>query len=228
MEPIIKKIQTAIFIKNFQIQNEYEKSNLLLELRGKVGGIFNGQPILIPVPNDAPPEIPRIVLNSADNLYSCNIALNRSDIFFNVSNCIKNDIDTLFEKQKNNSLSIFDYLKEKNAVIIRIGFVVDTDYQNSEGVEFLKNKFSKGEKFDNPKELSFRYNKETKIGNTTIAMNNLMTISGKKGSNIIQVQLDINTLAENTDSADFSKISLEEIIDYSASRAKDLMKNIFI
>lgn len=228
MDPIIKKIQTAIFVKNFQIQNEYEKSNLLLNLREKVGDIFNGQPIIIPVPNDAPPEIPRMVLNSVDNLYSCNIALNRSDVFLNVSGHIEKDEGSLFEKQKKNSLKMIEFLRDNNATIIRIGFAVDVDYQNQESVEFLRNKFLKEDKFFSPKELSFIYNKESRTENTSIVMNNLITISGKKGINIIKTQIDINSLAEGMDLIDFSVENSKEIIDYSIAEVKNLIKTIFI
>lgn len=223
MEATIKKIQTAIFTRNFQIQNEYDKSNILLELKEKVGDIFNGQPIWVPVPNDAPQEIPRIVLNSLDNVYSCNIALNRSDVFLNLANPVEKETDALFEKQKSNSFKIFTYLKEKGAVINRVGFVVDVEYQNEKGVEFLRERMLKENKFQEPKELSFRYNHTDRIEEIDIETNNLITISGKTGSDIIQVQFDINTVAEIIGKADFSKDYFEKIIAYSERKSKKMI-----
>lgn len=221
MVATIKKIQTAIFTRNFQIQNEYDKSNILLELKEKVGDIFNGQPIWVPVPNDAPPEIPRIVLNSLDNLYSCNIALNRSDVFLNLANPVEKETRVLFEEQKSNSFKIFDYLKEKGAVINRVGFVVDVEYQNEQGVEFLREQMLKENKFKEPKELLFRYNHKDSIGEIDIETNNLVTISGKTGSDIIQVQFDINTVAEIMGTTNFSKDNFEKIISYSVNSIED-------
>lgn len=220
MDNKIKKIQTAIFTRKFQISNEYEKSNLLLELREKIGDVFSGQPVLIPVPNDAPPEIPRIILNSADNLFTCNIALNRTDIFFNSVNSAENDINILLEKQKLNSSKLFDFLKEKKIEIARIGFVIDVDYTIQNALEFLRVEFVRNNKFEDPKELSFRYNKADEINEIDIAMNNLVTIAGKRDSNLIQIQLDINTAAEIMGSSDFSKEYFEKIMNYSIQKTK--------
>ncbi|MDP1845848.1 MAG: hypothetical protein Q8L09_03805 [Candidatus Moranbacteria bacterium] len=224
MEPTIKKIQTAIFIKNFQIQNEYEKSNLLLDSKEKIGDIFDGQPILIPAPNEMPPEIPRIVLNSADNLFSCNIALNRTDIFFNSANSKEKDVNIILEKQKTNSLRVFDFLKEKNVIINRIGFVVDVEYAIENAIEFLKAEFINENKFESPKELSFRYNRSSIIEEINIPMNNLVTVSGKNDSNVIQIQLDINTVSEIMSSSDFSKEYFDKIITYSENKINSIIK----
>ena len=225
MEPVIKKIQTALFTKNFQIQNEYEKSNILLGLKEKVGEIFDGQPVLIPVPSDAPPEIPRIVLNSADNLFTCNVALNRIDIFFNLISNSEKDSDALLKKQKINSKKLFDFLKEKKVIINRVGFVVDIDYTIQNTLEFLRTEFIKDKKFESPKELSFRYNKSSNIDGVDIPMNNLVTITGKNDNNIIKVQFDINTVAEIMNAADFLSQEFESIIEYSISEVEKKSKN---
>ena len=51
MQTKIRKIQTAIFTRNFQIANDYERAQLLLDLKSATCDTFNGDPVLIPIPN---------------------------------------------------------------------------------------------------------------------------------------------------------------------------------
>ncbi len=48
-------------------------------------GLFDGEPMIFPLPPDAPPEFPRLVLKSKDERYSVSISSCRVDFFCNNS-----------------------------------------------------------------------------------------------------------------------------------------------
>ncbi|MDP3057269.1 MAG: hypothetical protein Q8N37_01965 [bacterium] len=223
MKKEIKKIQTAIFYKNFQLGNTYDKSKILLELREKVGSIFDGEPIMFPIPFGTPPEIPRIILNSKDGIYSCHVALDRTYVFYNATENLEN-IDRVLSKQKDNSLKLFDFLKSKNSIINRVGFIIEFEItiDDENGSEYLKKEFFLDSKFTDPKELTFRYNKADKTKGET-GMNNLITVLGK-ADRVVKVQLDINSIAETMDNSDFTKENFTEIIDYAIIKIPPILE----
>jgi hypothetical protein len=223
MEPIIKKIQTAVFTRSLDFAIDgYNKATFLEELGKELGDIFDGEPVFIPIPNNAPPEIPRIILNSKNNSFSCNISLLRTDLLLNMDNNIGVGGRDPFISQKENLLRVVSFLKNKNSVINRIGFVVNVEYSSPDSVEFVKKEFVKEGKLENSKELLIRYNKASLLDD--IKMNNLIAISGKK-ENVIMVQIDINTAPEIMVSSDFNENILEKIINYSIERTKKITKN---
>lgn len=225
---IIKRIQTAIFVRNFQIANEYEKSKILLELNNKVGDIFSGNPTLIPVPSDAPGDIPRIVINSNENLYSANIAPNRIDIFSNLDKNLDENNTSLFENHKQNSLKLFNFIKtySASAIINRVGFSLVCESTQADSVNFVKSNFFKESKVDNIKELSFRYNKSSVLNESgfNIEFNNIVEVFARN-NNSIGFIADVNTVAENMNIYNFDSTILEKIINHAIQKEKDLISN---
>lgn len=224
MQTKIRKIQTAIFTRNFQVANDYERAQLLLDLKSATVDTFNGDPVLIPVPNDAPLDIPRIILNSSDRVYACNIALNRTDVFYNVLDDSEINLDVLLRTQKDNSLKLFNFLKSKDSIINRVGFVINVDFvaeeNDKDSFDYLKEHFLKDDKLEDPKELLLRYNKLS--GSPKFEMNNLVTIQSKR-SDVIAVQTDINTIAEIMRDSNFSESDFEEIINYSMDKSQNVI-----
>lgn len=53
-----------------------KKVQVAAELSNQLADLFDEEPILLPVPDDAPAEIPRIILRSKDGKHSSNINLN--------------------------------------------------------------------------------------------------------------------------------------------------------
>ena len=56
-----------------------KKVQAAAELTNQLADLFDEEPILLPVPDDAPVEIPRIILRSKDGRHSSNISLNRAN-----------------------------------------------------------------------------------------------------------------------------------------------------
>ena len=144
METKIRKIQTAIFTRNFNISNDLERAGIFTEIHQHTNSIFNGVPTQLPIPNDAPPEFPRFMLSSTDGKFNCHIALSRVDVFYSVPSDSAEDNNQLFETQKTNIQSIFDFLVGKGVIVNRIGFItsVENVFEPADGnsLDYLRNK----------------------------------------------------------------------------------------
>jgi len=80
MDFYVSNLQTAIFITNLDFSN---KIGFISQLNQETDNLFDGDPIILPIPNDAPPEVPRIILKSQDDSYTLNLCQNRVDLFYN-------------------------------------------------------------------------------------------------------------------------------------------------
>lgn len=226
METRIKQIQTAIFTRNFNISNDLDRASLLMEINKSVGHIFNSVPTQLPIPNDAPPEFPRFILNSIDNKFSCQVALSRVDVFYNVPNESTDNCEQLFEAQKTNIQNIFSFLLSRSVIINRVGFIVAAEKiltpEEGKGLDYLKNNFIQSDKLNSPKELLFNYNRSDRSEN--FEMNNLITVGAKIGSNIT-LQTDINTVAEGMNRNNFNLENFNEIVDYTINETRVFIDN---
>lgn len=228
----IKKIQTAVFTRDFNLNNDISRAQLLLDLDKNVflKKIFDAPLEQVPIPSDAPQEIPRVMLKSNDNKFRCNIALSRTDLIFNILSDNVQSLDDLLEIQKNNSKDVIRFLIDRNALINRIGFITVVEKlltfeEGNSGRDYLKSNFILEDKFNNPKELILRYNYANRSKN--FDMNNSIIIDGKS-DNKITLQTDINTTAELMNTASFKLSTLDEIdeiIDYAIIQSKKFIYN---
>src|SRR4030042_924065 len=79
----ILSLQCTMFFDALIPLDKNSKIDLLTKVTGKLGTLLDGEPTLLPVPQDAPPDIPRLQLSSKDNSYAYGISLIRSDFTFN-------------------------------------------------------------------------------------------------------------------------------------------------
>lgn len=77
------KLMASIFTPEFTIG---DKLYLIDFFKDKSKNKFNGDFLSIPLPQDAPAEIPRVILNSKDNLWKLEISLHRTNLIFLKSN----------------------------------------------------------------------------------------------------------------------------------------------
>jgi hypothetical protein len=226
MEAKIKKIQTVFFTRNFNIPNDVFKASFLTRLNGYSSQIFNGQPQMLPIPNDAPQEFPRFILSSSDNMFNCNISLLRTDIFYNIPDLATESNEQLLEKQKTNSQNIFSFLIREGIGVNRIGFIIVAEKalgaEEGDALSYLRNNFIRDNKLNNPKELVINYNRASQSEN--FEMNNLITVNTKENTSII-IQIDINTLAERMNGVDFTLENFYEIISYAIRESQVFSDN---
>lgn len=176
MDYKVKQIQFAVFLKNFNLS---DKIKLATDLKIKTGNVFDGEPTILPLPIDAPIEIPRIILQSRDGKYTCNVSLQRADLFFNLGAEGESDITTNIARAKEIAIQIATYFNTDISVSIgRIGFVTTFVATATE----VANLFIKEKLLTNSKLVS-RENLRT----ISVVVNDQDTISGYDISRIIQI-----------------------------------------
>ncbi|GAB2585483.1 hypothetical protein [Nitrincola alkalisediminis] len=78
MEKIVK-LQLALFFQNQMSRPD----NLMNGVNSSMGNLFDAMPQILPIPPEAPAEIPRVQMRSENSKYNCNIACSRIDFILN-------------------------------------------------------------------------------------------------------------------------------------------------
>lgn len=202
MKIIGLNIQTAFFAPGLVLSDKLIQSSEIIK---ETGSLFNGDPIILPIPNEAPAEFPRIILKSKDGRYILEIKSSRIDFIVKDE---KNDksqknypalfIKDYQSKLQSVSLAINNIFKAK---IVRLGYVLSLQFKVDDAVEIVKKSYIKKIKFI---EDTFDFN----IGFLNkIVLNNLETniwfranalrsLEKEKDNKVLLVIFDTNTVPE--------------------------------
>jgi len=210
MEKQFIQVQLGLFFKN-DFQGEVE--NVSLDIKKEFGSDITPQ--IIGIPQNAPSEIPRLVVNST--LVNINLAKNRIDFFSTKENFIKDN----FEK-------VFNLIKNLNVDIGRVGVVIT--YFKEATIEEFKLIFNSS-KIDslNPKEITVRFNEEITLSGVKVNNSQMYTTEFLKNKEGIDkkgmiINRDINTLAEDTTKNSFNKKEiLENFINEATKKAETIL-----
>jgi len=74
----VEAVQTAFFLDGLRPS---DKVSFAGELKRAAGGLLDGDPAMVPIPDDMTPEAPRILLKASGDDYRCNVSINRVDVF---------------------------------------------------------------------------------------------------------------------------------------------------
>ena len=214
MNKEITQIQIAWFFSDIYKGNLEEFS---LRLKSNLGESKLTQ--LLPIPNDMPNEIPRLVLTY--EAFNLNVAKNRLDIFFK-------DFSMMKEKISKIGKVILEDFKIK---VGRVGFV-KTIYLEGD-IENLK-KLLKGDEVEklDLKEVSIRINERKQIiehdCNNIESSSIGFVIKKEADGHMVKkegiiITRDLNTMAEKISENNFKKDEIDKLID-----AFDTESNNFI
>lgn len=218
-------VQLVILSPGIVIANKLKVANAIND---NLSSLFDSDPVMIPLPEDAPPESPRIHMSSNDKRYILSIASNRIDYVFQYKEEDEKlfPISGLFEK----FLTIFQYFSENiHTQFTRSAIVTNwiTEMENISAAGFILDKYIQSKvPIVKPKELELHY-----LTNETVAefeVNKWVRIKSarkktepEKG-NLILFIIDINTLAEK--SYEFDKDSLERFLEQSSRITKETIE----
>ncbi|MDO8657612.1 MAG: hypothetical protein Q7K55_02635 [Candidatus Levybacteria bacterium] len=198
MEKEFIQIQLGIFFKN-DFQGMPENASLII--KEQFGNDLNAQ--IIGIPNNAPSEIPRVVINSP--LVNVNLSKNRIDFFSKDKTFITANQD-----------KIFNVLEKLSVAVGRVGVVFT--YFKEANIEEIKSLFDKSKISSlNPTEITIRFNEKAKI-NEIISNNSQLYVSGfandKNGSKKegVVVTRDINSLQEDINKNEFNKETFKKFV----------------
>lgn len=218
-----QQVQATVFTPDFV----FSTSNILKKLMEFGLDMLDGDPTVLPLPDDAPHEIPRIILENKDKTYRLEVAPARVNFFRNKVE-EEDKIDPHKFVQKAGEFFV-NLLNSMGANCGRIAAVINRfSYQNDPSSviarHFCKNVFMK-EPFDRPSEFElhslkkYTYLQSFKVNSwVRIKSGGIKSKSGSIRS-VVFAQQDINTLAEETKS-----YSNEEILKFYNGVCRDFDK----
>jgi hypothetical protein len=210
METQIISLQFALFFQDIIERPDTEFSDLNMNLMN----IFGDVPLIMPIPPELPPEVPRVTLKSENKAYICQIARSRVDL---ISNRISKETsnEEMLKDFNAKVRGFIKYVLEKRK-IVRFGMICKYFHKDDDAITTIKNKYF-NDNIGDVAELSIQYNKISEYQG--FQLNDLVSISAKKvkiaGETMkgIQIQRDINN-------APVDSLSLEKLQQISNEYAR--------
>jgi len=138
----IYKFLAAVFTPGFTISSSLKVANHVVDLLGKYVG---EEPTILPVPKEAPLELPRIVFSSPDKKWSLNISPHRTDLFFNISPTSTKD-ELSADKFSSIASDFFEhYQKALELRVQRTALVTERSTIREDALTFILDRFCKKE-----------------------------------------------------------------------------------
>ena len=210
MDFLVRSFQTVLF-GLVDVRDPLRIGN---QVRSAAGALFDGDPLVLPLPSDAPSEIPRIVVKSKDARYSCNVSGARVDFFYREKEPSQKWID-LRDEYHRHLLAISQTVVETlRTSITRLGSIVE--FYVPIGVSpsvamrqaYLKEGILPGE---SQIQLGVLHRQSWE----TIEINRWIRLTGKEGESALRVVVDINTIPEKK--YDFDVDSIESFYNRVSS-----------
>lgn len=205
----------------------FSGNKILTHIASKFGHYFDGEPTFLPLPQDLPPDIPRITLQSEAQTYKVEIAVSRVNMY------------KFFQKARDKSVDEFlklclDFSKEyvgcTNSQIGRLA-VVFLKFLETEtpGLDLAKH-FCKEKWITSPSippqkfEIHF-YHRTVHEGFNINCWFRCKTGILNNNKNIILIEQDINTLTEELLKKHFSFGEIEKFLSVALEKQESLLSS---
>jgi len=213
----INSIQASLFLSNFV----FSTSKILKTVLESSSGLLDGDPTVLPIPEDAPREIPRIILKKKDN----SMKLELSPLRFNLFRIRIGDEDEIsaneFLSTANKLLS--EMIENIGCEIVRMAIVFERFCPHEESSSAIAAHFCKSgfmsEPFDRSSEFELhslkKYNfLESFEVNSWVRIKSGRLQSGQGTHRpVIVAQQDINTLAELMDTTIYTNEDISKFFN---------------
>lgn len=209
----VMNYQLAIFFK----KNIQRPDQFFSKLNDSIGNVFDRMPQIIPMPEEVPPEIPRVSSSDSFGIYAVNVSLSRMDFTINVVDSPLKEAEALSDFIAKSKLIIKNIPSESK--ITRIGLIGNYFELDNAPAVSLARKLSKKD-LGNVSEFNFRYNKPS--NEFGFQFNNIYSISNAEISvkgiigNGIFIQKDINNMPTD------NEMGNELVVDIISSKIKQL------
>ena len=219
---LISSMQAAIFCSELLISN---KEEFIYHVVQETNDFLKGEPTILPIPDDAPPEIPRIILKSRTYPYSCNFCKNRFDFFYKEQRKLNKTSEEVFPDFRNILDRLTTYVKTSLDIkVTRLGFIPNFVIKLKEsGNEYLLREYFHPNLFLNPHEIQINVLHKIELEsfkvNRWIKLKPLRMRNNIKDDRRILVEIDINTLSEEM--YDFSPDQIKRFIALAYDHIRD-------
>lgn len=202
----------------------FAPARVLANLLQAYGPMYDGPVTALPLPADAPPQLPRIVLQSADSTWKLQIAPARVDVFWSPSGSISSRpvLEDIVERCRN---VLHDYARTEHLRVGRLALVVQRTFQAinpaQELVEhFRLESFQQGV-LDGSANFELHNHKRYQLPDYDHIVNSWMRCRTAQymGEPTIAVDQDINTLEEGLADNDFSADAIARFLTTALTEA---------
>jgi hypothetical protein len=224
---LIQNIQGVLFIENFAFRN---KLGIASKINEAVDNLFDGDPTMLDLPPEAPPEIPRIQLKDSKPLYSLNFCPNRIDFFYNEPGKPEKKLSDLKDEYLKYFFRIVGLIKGGYSLVTpRIAIVIKALSEIETGAnQFMQKRFLGNAPFFGATYALEIHSLEKKamIGFDINRWFRIKTARSPGGQdNILFVEIDINTQPENP--RDYTEEDVRDLCLGSFEFANENFRNCF-
>lgn len=205
----------------------FSPNKILAEMLPEFKKIFDGDIMTLPVPLDAPLDIPRLIMSSQDNKFKLEISPSRINIFrYTRSPEDEVYILGLVEQAENITKA---YLAITNAKVGRMAVVVVRYFEEARpGIElsshFCRDKWLDKQPLNRPENFEIHAHKryvlsEHQVNSWVRCKTGKLSMPNQDQKKVILVEQDINTLAEDMDKKEYS---MNDIVGFWNTVTKEL------
>ncbi len=226
----VASIQATIYTPGLTFSHPKVLSYIL----SKWGDVFNGQPISLPAPEDLPPQVPRIIIESADKHYKIEAAPARMNIFL-----LRVDPEEDLAVRKFYSLVpevLNGYRKETVAQVGRLAGVLTQTAFVDNPAALIVSKFCRNELIDtlfkDPESFELHCHKRYKLSglynvNSWMRLKTGFIRLKEKNQKVLVVEQDINTFHEELNTANFIESEIEDFFKHLPDEIDSIIKYYF-
>lgn len=192
------QIQAVIFLTYIQQLARLKIASHIIEA---VSGLSGVDPIIFPLPQDAPPEAPQIIIQNPQTKWSCQFAPARCDLFYAPQQYLHEleDFSQAFEMMQDSVLRLWNALEGGlSAFGNRLGLVVNFESETGNAAQELRRRYTNPELALDAKEIQFHYLRNIQHENFDlncwVRLRNQPEQEETPGA--ILMHVDVNTAAE--------------------------------
>lgn len=174
------KVQIALFF----LTSPDRTDEIFYSLNKKLNNLFDAQPVILPLPDDAPRDVPSVQANTKNGLYALVISKLRIDFVLNNTSA-DDDSNIRADEFKELSLQFVRGMYDMGYSFNRIGLISINILDDENPVLHIRDQYFK-DKISSPFELSLRFNNRhtgkalvvndiTDIASQEIVANNVVT-----------------------------------------------------
>jgi hypothetical protein len=197
------RLQTVFFLSSLDFSS---KLKLALTLTEILEDLFDTEPTILPVPDNFPQEIPRLVLKSKDKIWTYQVSFNRFELVFDLppEKYGTGEFEDVLGIHAQTGLNIWESLQtDYKASGHRIGVVTGFASLGDNLVDVLRSRFVQPSSAPEPHELQLHALHKLPIDNLNINRW-VRCFAGParpdkfEANNLLRVEVDINSVPEET------------------------------
>jgi len=150
MDFFLNRASSLIFA-SIDLTDRLEVAN---SLNKKIKDTLDGEPVIFPFSNDAPPDIPRIIIESKDRRYHCDVSMTQISLNYEEEGVPHKQIKEIKDEYLNILTKVISVVKEIwKCRVTRIGFVIELMAFPNDPIDLVKSTFIRDNAIGNSKEL---------------------------------------------------------------------------